>query len=66
MSMWSINEDYNATNLVIVTICIGLATYAVVANLETTVRALQRGVSLLFNTPRQRLVKKMMEERDTR
>ncbi|KAK1776556.1 hypothetical protein QBC45DRAFT_444306 [Copromyces sp. CBS 386.78] len=66
MSMWSINEDYNATNLVIVTICIGMATYLVVANLETTVHALQRGVSLLFNTPRQRLVKKMLEESDTR
>ncbi|KAK3388602.1 hypothetical protein B0T20DRAFT_364876 [Sordaria brevicollis] len=66
MSMWSINEDYNTTNLVVVTICIGLATYAVVANLETTVHALQRGVSLLFNTPRKRLIKKMMDESDTR
>ncbi|KAK3949716.1 hypothetical protein QBC32DRAFT_172789, partial [Pseudoneurospora amorphoporcata] len=66
MSMWSINEDYNATNLVIVTICIGMATYSVVANLETTVHALQRGVSLLFTTSRQRLVKKRLEESDTR
>lgn len=64
--MWSINEDYNATNLAIVTVCIGLATYAVVANLETTVHMLKRGVSVLFNTPRQRLVGKMKVERDTR
>ncbi|EGO55173.1 hypothetical protein NEUTE1DRAFT_147771 [Neurospora tetrasperma FGSC 2508] len=66
MSMWSINENYNANNLVAVTICIGLATYVVVANLETTVYSIRCGLSLLVEAPRQRLVRKMTEESGTR
>lgn len=66
MSMWSINENYNANNLVAVTICVGLATYVVVANLETTVCSIRCGLSLLVEAPRQRLVRKMTEESGTR
>lgn len=61
-AIWSINESYSRTSLLIVTVAVAVATYATTFNLNNLVGGLRK----VFAPKRRALIEQMRKETDSR